>query len=146
MSKGLKSGHMVVAPYDRGLDMLRPDWLLSGTLFMDNSAAKCITVCLNMSQGWKSGHMVVVTHDRELLQRPDWDTFYRQHCCQAFHWCWFESSPEVEKYITWWSKTCDSAKRLVEQERVADFEKLLSDIHTDQHKLHNARITWYTTE
>ena len=28
----------------------RPDWLLSGTLFMVNSAAKCITVCLNMSQ------------------------------------------------------------------------------------------------
>ena len=29
----------------------RPDWLLSGTLFMDNSAAKCIAVCLNKSQG-----------------------------------------------------------------------------------------------
>ena len=50
----------------------RPDWLLSGTLFMENSAAKCITVCLNTSQGRKSGHMVVVTHDRGLVQRPDW--------------------------------------------------------------------------
>ena len=29
----------------------RPDWLLSGTLFMDSSAAKYISVCLNMSQG-----------------------------------------------------------------------------------------------
>ena len=125
----------------------RPDWLLSGTLFMDHNAAKCITLCLNMSQGWKSGHMVVVTHDSGLVQRPDWDTFYRQQCCQAFCWCWFESSPEVEKYITWWSKTCGSAKRPVEQDRVADFFDLLFDIHTDWSAyFQNTRITWNTTE
>ena len=47
----------------------RPDWLLSGTLLMDNSISLFFLICHNFEI---QVIFFVVTHDRGLVQRPDW--------------------------------------------------------------------------
>ena len=68
----------------------RPDWLLSGTLLMDNSISLFFLICHNFEI---QVIFFVVTHDRGLA--AVWDTFYGKQYCQVYY-CLFEYVTELE--------------------------------------------------